>query len=157
MDNETKEEFHAKIDRVIEEHGLMVMGVFDDKNPRCPKENFMYTVGLSRLGLPEIILSGYHNVFHPMIMKLARLAMEKGEMPMGMVDLGYLISGSDEETSRLFVQPVNNLTHVTDDKALAVRRRYKNPQFVQLLWSDKVNILPNEFAYDDTTCPQELY
>lgn len=154
--NETSA-FHEDIDAKIIEFGFTVIGVFDDKNPRCPRENFMYTVGLSRFQLPEIILSGFHKVFHPMINKLGKMAMDSGSMPMGLVDLGYLIAGSDEETSRLFVQPVGNNITIANEKALSVRRRYPNPQFVQLLWSDTVNILPNEYAYDNLKCPQEIF
>lgn len=154
--NETSA-FHEDIDAKIIEFGFTVIGVFDDKNPRCPRENFMYTVGLSRFQLPEIILSGFHKVFHPMINKLGKMAMDSGSMPMGLVDLGYLIAGSDEETSRLFVQPVSNNITIANEKALSVRRRYPNPQFVQLLWSDTVNILPNEYAYDNLKCPQEIF
>jgi len=132
----------------IEKFGWTFMGVFgtDDQ----PGTNFVYTIGMTEKGLPEVLVSGNFDM-HSMQMLAGTVAQEFAD---------HALNGTQPKLGvrdDLFSLKVELRTVNDTDKCNVARRFYGDRvRVVQLIWSDKEGRLPGEPGYDFNEFPQEI-
>ncbi len=127
---------------LIKEHGFTLIGVFD---PEEVDPNFVYSIGLTERGWPELIFIGDINpVYVEVILTdLIRLWEEEGKPVLGKVDgiiVNYplrLVEVDAAEASEKYGYQVRNFYP------------YQDIKFVQVLWPDKQGVFPDEPGYDN--------
>lgn len=154
---EAQKEYHKAVECLVDQCGFACLGIYADGTDN--QLGFYYTVGLAKRNLPEIIVSGFSELFHGLINTLAQQMFDTGVVPQGLVDLGYIYKGPAQEPCRFSVAYVNNPTSALENQLTNVERLYRalNPKVIQLFWADKNNVLPNEAGYDNTHYPQEIF
>jgi len=131
--------FHAKIKQDIAQVGHTIIGTTDGKR------NFLYTVGLTEVGLPELLVFGMRHDHGAIILNdAARIMREKGAFNDGDMtdDLANLITGfkafSAEQGRNYVVQAI----HYYEGTA-------KTPRFLQLVIPDREGRMPGQSNYDE--------
>lgn len=114
---------------VIDEHGWMIQGVFDnDGGP-----GFAYTVGLTPAGLPELVMSGLdHNTMATLLNAAAKRSLSEE------VKVGDLLDGIASVGLRVVGAPgaeVNMARHLYGGSTV---------QALQLVWPDKAGAYPGD-------------
>ncbi|GAL23044.1 hypothetical protein JCM19235_1345 [Vibrio maritimus] len=71
--------FYSNIKKTIYEHGFMVMAVGAGENGEHP---FFYTIGLTELNMPEILIVGdmHPHIAHLLLSRAVEIFKEKGEI-----------------------------------------------------------------------------
>lgn len=129
----------AKIDR----YGHVIQGVFPTIND--PGPGFGYTVGLSAVGLPEIILVGLPiSVMHSLLNEAAGLAKET---PLTMSDPDRnALHPYDQIISHY---PVYFIPAHTEHVGVA-QQLYDNVTAIQLVWPDNQGRFPWDTTFDQS-------
>lgn len=143
--NPILETIQGNIDDLIKRHGWMVTGVGgDDGTPP-----FVYTIGLTELRLPELLLTGLSpNTGGAIVNSIAeRMFINKETLNVGPQPNGFTVPGG--YPLRLHAQPVNNIRDALGTYLVQARNRYAGNMVgvMQLLWGDDKNVLPTEPGY----------
>lgn len=150
--NHPSKERFAEVDRQleanIEKFGWTFMGVFGTEDQ--PITNFVYTIGLTEKGMPEVFVSGN---FAPQSMQSIA-----GTVAQEFAD--HALAGTEPELGEredLFNLKVElRVVHDTDKCNIARKFYGDRVRVVQVIWSDKEGRLPGEEGYDFEKFPQEI-
>jgi hypothetical protein len=150
MDPKRKQMLHLRIDELVANRDKMIISVGGDQNANA----FFYSIGMTSMGLPELIISGNANpvIQHAMIEMVAEMYRAKG------VSLGIhddLLASKDGRNLRMALVEVDCSNQTVRDEYIAQAISYyeaKNHsgpiRLVQLVWPDKQGRLPDEPGYD---------
>lgn len=110
---------------------------------------FSYTVGLAKIGLPEILVTGLSDSpMGPLIIIIAEQVFKNKEAFNEGVYSGPL-KLKDGNGLRIALRKVSDLTHVQENYILGAVSRYgTGVQCMQLIWGDDKNVLPTEPGYN---------
>lgn len=124
--------------RKIEEYGWTIIAVFPTADEPDQVE-FAYTVGLSAMSLPEVIVAGLPpNVAHSVLNNVAA----------GMIDRPYDVD--DEYDGVLAGGYKVRFREASSDLLSVARKLYPVVGVLQLLWPDKEGHFPTDPDYDPT-------
>jgi hypothetical protein len=143
---EAFDKMDRELEERIEQHGYTFMGVFaSETNPA-----FVYTIGLTEKGVPEVFMSGNFDL-HSMQKLAGTVAHELAD---------HALNGTQPVLgvrTELFNMPVE-LRLVRDENKLNGARRFYGDRVrvIQLIWSDDQGRLPHEAGYDFQKFPQEI-
>lgn len=138
-----EQEYFFKLRELIKIHGFTLIGVFDDVGN---DPSFVYSIGLTEMGWPELLLIGDIN---PMFLEIIMTEVVDHFRKVGSVvpgDIGGIITGGYD------------LRVIEVDSAVAgakygcqVKNFYpgRDIKFMQVLWPDKAGVFPNEEGYDN--------
>lgn len=150
MDLKRKQMLHLRIDELVANRDKMIVGVGGEEG----SNNFFHSIGMTSLGLPELIISGNANpiIQYGMIEMVAAMYQAQG------VSLGIhddLLESKDGSDLRMALVEVDCSNQTVRDKYIAQAISYyeaKNHsapiRLVQLVWPDKQGRLPDEPGYD---------
>lgn len=116
-----------------------------------PLPGFTYTLGLTTMGLPELVVTGNipSDVIKGILDTVVDMAVDKGKFTEGIVDVGSVLASG--EALRFYLRPVRSRLNVVRAYAIQADARYGNEaEYWQLLWADTQNILPTERGYSLT-------
>lgn len=137
-----------ELEERIDKYGFTFMGVFSTEDQTGT--NFVYTIGLTEKGLPEVFVSG--NFALQSLQHLAGTVAEElvqhalnGTQPV----LGIRTELFNLPVELRSVQNVNKLNGATRFYGDRVR-------VIQLVWSDDQGNMPHEAGYDHEKFPQEI-
>lgn len=131
-------------DAMIAKYGWAVQAVFaGDDSPA-----FAYTVGLSKKGLPEVIVFGLpQQVAHRFLNDMGRRFTNSG-VPALDTDLDDVAEGYP---ARLVPAPRGE----ADKYMFATQRRYPDYTALQLVWTDKNRRWPWDFGFEQSLVKQQ--
>jgi hypothetical protein len=137
----------AQLQENVEKYGWTFIGVFD---PEGLTPSFVYTVGLTEKGLPEVFMSGnfapqsMQNIVNMVAQKLVEHAEQGTAFHHGV-------------RTDLFNFPVD-LRYVEDtEKCNKARAWYGDRvRVLQIVWSDDNGHFPNDPLYKSEQFPQEI-
>lgn len=141
------------VEEYIEKKQWAIISVAPDEGSDEP--GFMYTVGLTEHGMPEIFVSGYCPALGPAINKLGNFMVKAKTVPLGAFDGNLTLKGTGE-TLRLDVREIEDIEAFNEEYATAAVVRYGKVAGIQLVWPDTSNTLPHEGGYESCCCPQIL-
>lgn len=146
--NERAQALFHQLEDNIDRNGYTFMGVFGTEDQ--PITGFVYTIGLTEKGMPEVFVSGNYGA-HSMQAIAGTVAQELVSHAEAGTEPAL---GVREDLFNLKVE----LRVVTDtDKCNVARRFYGDRvRVLQVIWSDKEGRLPHEDGYDVTKFPQEI-
>jgi hypothetical protein len=129
----------------IKQHGYTFIGVFD---PEGKTPSFVYSIGLTARGWPEVILIGNMNprIVEIILTDLINSWKEEGRVILG--DNPGAIRFADGSSHPLRVVPVDE-EETLENWGHQARVFYdpENIQFVQVLWPDLLGTFPDEEGY----------
>lgn len=147
----------SKLDDFVEEYvekkQWAIISVAPDEG--SDELGFMYTVGLTEHGMPEIFVSGFCPALGSAINKLGNFMVKAKTVPLGAFDGNLTLKGTGE-TLRLDVREIEDIEAFNDEYATAAVVRYGKVAGIQLVWPDTSNTLPHEGGYESCCCPQIL-
>ncbi|ENH1105241.1 DUF4262 domain-containing protein [Salmonella enterica subsp. enterica serovar Newport] len=141
------------VEEYIEKKQWAIISVAPDEGSDEP--GFMYTVGLTEHGMPEIFVSGYCPALGSAINKLGNFMVKAKTIPLGAFDGNLTLKGTGE-TLRLDVREIEDIEAFNEEYATAAVVRYGKVAGIQLVWPDTSNTLPHEGGYESCCCPQIL-
>ena len=141
------------VEEYIEKKQWAIISVAPDEGSDEP--GFMYTVGLTEHGMPEIVVSGYCPALGSAINKLGNFMVKAKTVPLGAFDGNLTLKGTGE-TLRLDVREIEDIEAFNEEYATAAVVRYGKVAGIQLVWPDTSNTLPHEGGYESCCCPQIL-
>ena len=141
------------VEEQIEKKHWAIIGVAPDEGSDEP--GFMYTVGLTEHGMPEIFVSGYCPALGNAINKLGNFMVKTKTVPLGAFDGNLTLKGTSE-TLRLDVREIEDIDAFNQEYATTAVVRYGKVAGIQLVWPDTSNTLPHEGGYESCCCPQIL-
>lgn len=141
------------VEEYIEKKQWAIISVAPDEGSDEP--GFMYTVGLTEHGMPEIFVSGYCPALGSAINKLGNFMVKAKTVPLGAFDGDLTLKGTGE-TLRLDVREIEDIEAFNEEYATAAVVRYGKVAGIQLVWPDTSNTLPHEGGYESCCCPQIL-
>lgn len=141
------------VEEYIEKKQWAIISVAPDEGSDEP--GFMYTVGLTEHGMPEIFVSGYCPALGSAINKLGNFMVKAKTIPLGAFDGNLTLKGTGE-TLRLDVREIEDIETFNEEYATAAVVRYGKVAGIQLVWPDTSNTLPHEGGYESCCCPQIL-
>ena len=141
------------VEEYIEKKQWAIISVAPDEGSDEP--GFMYTVGLTEHGMPEIFVSGFCPALGSAINKLGNFMVKAKTVPLGAFDGNLTLKGTGE-TLRLDVREIEDIEAFNDEYATAAVVRYGKVAGIQLVWPDTSNTLPHEGGYESCCCPQIL-
>ena len=141
------------VEEYIEKKQWAIISVAPDEGSDEP--GFMYTVGLTEHGMPEIFVSGYCPALGSAINKLGNFMVKAKTVPLGAFDGNLTLKGTGE-TLRLDVREIEDIEAFNEEYATAAVVRYGKVAGIQLVWPDTSNTLPHEGGYESCCCPQIL-
>lgn len=141
------------VEEFIEKKQWAIISVAPDEGSDEP--GFMYTVGLTEHGMPEIFVSGYCPALGSAINKLGSFMVKAKTIPLGAFDGNLTLKGTGE-TLRLDVREIEDIEAFNEEYATAAVVRYGKVAGIQLVWPDTSNTLPHEGGYESCCCPQIL-
>ncbi|EDV6067127.1 DUF4262 domain-containing protein [Salmonella enterica subsp. enterica] len=142
------------IEEYIEKKQWAIISVAPDEGSDEP--GYMYTVGLTEHGMPEIFVSGYCPALGSAINKLGNFMVKAKTIPLGAFDGDLTLKGTGE-TLRLDVREIEDIESFNEVYAISAFARYgKKVAGIQLVWPDTSNTLPHEGGYESCCCPQIL-
>lgn len=141
------------VEEYIEKKQWAIISVAPDEGSDEP--GFMYTVGLTEHGMPEIFVSGYCPALGSAINKLGNFMVKAKTIPLGAFDGNLTLKGTGE-TLRLDVREIEDIEAFNQEYATAAVVRYGKVAGIQLVWPDTSNTLPHEGGYESCCCPQIL-
>lgn len=130
---------HADIDEKIEKFGHTHMNVFSTKKDKGG--GFTYSIGMGKLHLPELIITGNLNVQAKMMM-IADIAAELKST--GGVKMGRR---PDLYNVPVFIRDVT-WQYVRVKYVMGAKRRYGPVRVYQILWADENGKLPFERGWN---------
>lgn len=141
------------VEEYIEKEQWAIISVAPDEGSDEP--GFMYTVGLTEHGMPEIFVSGFCPALGSAINKLGSFMVKAKTIPLGAFDGNLTLKGTGE-TLRLDVREIEDIEAFNEEYATAAVVRYGKVAGIQLVWPDTSNTLPHEGGYESCCCPQIL-
>ena len=141
------------VEEYIEKKQWAIISVAPDEGSDEP--GFMYTVGLTEHGMPEIFVSGYCPALGSAINQLGNFMVKAKTIPLGAFDGNLTLKGTGE-TLRLDVREIEDIEAFNEEYATAAVVRYGKVAGIQLVWPDTSNTLPHEGGYESCCCPQIL-
>lgn len=141
------------VEEYIEKEQWAIISVAPDEGSDEP--GFMYTVGLTEHGMPEIFVSGFCPALGSAINKLGSFMVKVKTVPLGAFDGNLTLKGTGE-TLRLDVREIEDIEAFNEEYATAAVVRYGKVAGIQLVWPDTSNTLPHEGGYESCCCPQIL-
>ena len=141
------------VEEYIEKKQWAIISVAPDEGSDEP--GFMYTVGLTEHGMPEIFVSGYCPALGSAINRLGNFMVKAKTVPLGAFDGNLTLKGTGE-TLRLDVREIEDIEAFNEEYATAAVVRYGKVAGIQLVWPDTSNTLPHEGGYESCCCPQIL-
>lgn len=141
------------VEEYIEKKQWAIISVAPDEG--SDELGFMYTVGLTEHGMPEIFVSGYCPALGSAINKLGNFMVKTKTVPLGAFDGNLTLKGTGE-TLRLDVREIEDIEAFNKEYATTAVIRYGNVAGIQLVWPDTSNTLPHEGGYESCCCPQIL-
>ncbi len=141
------------VEDYIEKKQWAIISVAPDEGSDEP--GFMYTVGLTAHGMPEIFVSGCCPALGSAINKLGNFMVKTKIIPLGAFDGNMILKGTGE-TLRLDVREIEDIEAFNKEYATMAVVRYGNVAGIQLVWPDTSNTLPHEGGYESCCCPQIL-
>lgn len=140
-------EYYLRVLAIIEEHGWMVQGVLADAPGVMP---FAYTVGLSRLDLPDLYVFGMPaGMAQDILNGTARLMVEGQRFTSGdVVDLDYSV--------QFKIRGPVSLEQAQAKLARNVAPPDRPATLWQILWPDTEGRFPDEDDYDVGRYPQQV-
>lgn len=141
------------VEEYIEKKQWAIISVAPDEGSDEP--GFMYTVGLTEHGMPEIFVSGFCPALGSAINKLGNFMVKAKTVPLGAFDGNLTLKGTGE-TLRLDVREIEDIEAFNEEYATAAVVRYGKVAGIQLVWPDTSNTLPHEGGYESCCCPQIL-
>lgn len=147
----------SKLDDFVEEYvekkQWAIISVAPDEG--SDELGFMYTVGLTEHGMPEIFVSGFCPALGSAINKLGNIMVKAKTVPLGAFDGNLTLKGTGE-TLRLDVREIEDIEAFNEEYATAAVVRYGKVAGIQLVWPDTSNTLPHEGGYESCCCQQIL-
>ena len=148
MADMTQEQLDAYIGRVIDDiatHGWILQGVFGDDLP------FVYTVGLAKDDLPELVLHGMNpQQCGPVLNSIGAL-----------VNAGLVLTDQLILTAKQVGYNVDFKVHGPIDTSKAemfvAEQLFPGVVVYQIMWPDTNGKFPTDLDYDNDTCPQAVY
>ncbi|SAK59762.1 hypothetical protein AWB81_01891 [Caballeronia arationis] len=146
----TAEALRSELAAKIEKYGYTQLVIFPtEDDPDVVK--FMYTIGLTKKGLPEILVSG--NVTNQGAMDMIASVVSELERNNGQIKLGVR---DDLFSVRVDLRDVTSPVARDEYACQAVTMYGEHVRVLQVVWADLNNVLPNEEGYDSAKCVQEL-
>lgn len=141
-----RSEYDHSILMKIGEHGFTLIGVFD---PEKKLPTFVYSIGLTERGWPEVLFIGNLN---PAIIEILLTDLIEGWVKAGEVKMGDnpdLIAFGDGTSHALRVVDIP-LNEAISEYGCQVPYFYPDMdiRFVQALWPDKAGKFPDEEGYN---------
>ncbi|MBD8088759.1 DUF4262 domain-containing protein [Pseudomonas fluorescens] len=127
----------------VNEHGLAIQFVFPTKEH--PGPSFAYTIGMTDIGQPELLMFGLPHNLAGMVFNQIHAQIKAGSM-----------TGEEDSIDELLSVPL--LVHSADDTQAAqytvqCHQYYlgtdKKPVFKQLLWPDTNGVYPHQVGYEE--------
>jgi hypothetical protein len=128
------------IDKAIASVGHAIIGTHDLHN------SFAYTIGLTEIGLPELIICGMNQQYGAMFLNQAAAIMkESGAFADGTIngDLAHLPCGFKDVTVKQASGHALQAIYRYEDTDLASKLR-----FIQFVIPDKIGFMPWQEGYD---------
>ena len=139
MDEQTKKDYHAKVNDNIERYGYHMTFVDDSK-----ASSFCYTTGIFKTcKIPEIFISALpQNLSFELIRKYVELFNKSKDIP-----LNTKIDTLTERFSVYLIEVPYSRLH---NYVLSTLRFYKNEEvkYLQLIFPDTRGLFPTEIGYD---------
>lgn len=139
------------IEKNVKEHGLAIQFIFPTKEQPGPK--FAYTVGMTDIGQPELVVIGLPESLAGMVFNRVFEELRAG-------------TRTGQETSIEKVLSVPLLMHTADESlaypyTVQCQRYYQErgikPAFKQLIWPDTAGVYPHEQGFDEEMVDLQPY
>lgn len=140
----------AELASKIEKFGYTQLVIFPtEDDPDTVK--FMYTIGLTKKGFPEILVSG--NLTNQGAMDIIAGVVGDLERNNGQIQMGVR---DDLFSVRVELRDVTSPVARDEFVCQAVQMYGEQVRVIQVVWADLNNVLPHEEGYDDAKCVQEF-
>lgn len=132
----------AMLAKVIREHGMAIQFVFATEEE--PGPNFAYTIGMTDIGAPELIVFGFpqqlaggvmNHLFNEMRTCQLQRDLDKVE---DLLSVPLLLESIDSDVASEF----------TVQAEVYYEQRGRKPVYKQMLWPDEQGIYPNQKGFD---------
>lgn len=139
------------LSRTIEQYGMAIQFVFPTEEH--PGHHFAYTIGMTDIGQPELILFGCPQEVVGHVFNVMFAGIKEGAIPRDL----------DKIDDVLGVPLLAHKTTTTEASKYAVQcleyyhRRGKQPEFKQLLWPDANGVYPHQDGFDEKYKQQQPY
>jgi hypothetical protein len=144
------ESLRAELAGKIEKFGYTQLVIFPtEEDPDTVK--FMYTIGLTKKGFPEILVSG--NLTNQGAMDIIAEVASDLERNNGQIEMGVR---DDLFSVRVELRDVTSPVARNEYVCQAVEMYGEQVRVIQVVWADPNNFLPNEEGYDSAKCVQEF-